>query len=163
LYQITDLLECSQGHDSGPKWIHLAPFVYSGGGNETPTLLRNEPDMNYLSTAVRVSGLTFMTILLLTSVISGVWICQHRQHRIVRAAQPFALGVICFGAFVTAWAIFPQSFDENAGWTQIQLNRACMSIPWLVSSGYILTSGAIFSKVRSFFLFSILLFIVFIN
>jgi hypothetical protein len=102
--------------------------------------------MNYLSTAVRISGLTFMSILLLASLISGVWVYRHRQHQIVKAAQPFALGVICFGAFVATWAILPLSFDENTGWTQTQLNRACMSIPWLVSSGH--TYGAIFSKVR---------------
>jgi len=70
----------------------------------------------------------------------------HREHRVVKAAQPYFLYLICLGAAVCASAIFPLSFDESYGWSSTQLSHACMSVPWVFSLGYMITYGALFSK-----------------
>jgi gamma-aminobutyric acid type B receptor len=87
-----------------------------------------------------------MGIIMLGAVASCIWVYIHREHRVLRAAQPIALYVIAFGSAVSASSIFVISFDENEGWTEEQLSRACMTMPWLLSLGHIITYGALFSK-----------------
>lgn len=89
-----------------------------------------------------------MSIAITACSVSGIWVFVYRRDRIVRAAQPFALLFICFGSFVIAWSIIPLSFDESYGWTEEQLSKGCMSVPWLVSTGFIIMYGALFVKVR---------------
>lgn len=127
-------------------WTELVPFIYRSGKQEPPELLCALSKQNYLNTSVRALGLTFMTIALIGATLSFLWVWFCRHHIILRRAQPFALLQICFGSFVIAWSIFPLSFDESYGWTESELSRGCMSVPWLVSFGHIITYGALFAK-----------------
>jgi gamma-aminobutyric acid type B receptor len=52
--------------------------------------------------------------------------------------------LICLGVSVSA--VLPLSFDEDEGWSVQQLGSACMAVPWLFCSGYLITYGALFSK-----------------
>jgi hypothetical protein len=131
---------------SNGTWTKLGDFVYADGTTSPPKLLRDVPDQNYLNGAIRAVGLSLMGIIMLGAVASCIWVYIHREHRVLRAAQPIALYVIAFGSAVSASSIFVISFDENEGWTEEQLSRACMTIPWLVSLGHLITYGALFSK-----------------
>lgn len=111
-----------------------------------PKLLRTTPEQNYLSPAVRAVGLFLMSIALASCVAAAIWVFCKRDHRIICAAQPYALYLICLGSFVTSWAIFPLSWDESYGWTNSQLDAACNAVPWLASIGHIITYGALFGK-----------------
>jgi hypothetical protein len=131
---------------SNGTWIKLGEFVYADGTTSPPELLRDVPDQNYLNGAFRAVGLTLMLIIMLGAAASCIWVYIHRDHRVLRAAQPIFLYVIAFGSAVSASTIFVISFDEKEGWTEEQLSRACMTMPWLLSLGHIITYGALFSK-----------------
>jgi hypothetical protein len=138
---VTATLDSNGGSLANATWNVLKPFVYRSGSTSPPTLLRSVPEQNYLTPAVRAAGLSFMAAALLASVVACIWIYFRRTHPVVVKNQPYALYLICFGSFVSLWSIFPLSFDEGYGWTQQQLDRGCMSVPWLVSIGHIIMYG----------------------
>jgi hypothetical protein len=90
-----------------------------------------------------------MGMIMMGALSTVVWVYIHREHRVLRAAQPHFLYVLAFGsAAVSASTIFVVSLDESHGWSEQQLSRACMAIPWLLSLGHIITYGALFCKRR---------------
>jgi hypothetical protein len=127
-------------------WKNLDEFVYADGTTVPPELLRDLPDQNYLTGAFRAIGLTLMGITMFGAVVTIAWVYLHREHRVLRAAQPPFLYMLALGSAVSASTIFVISFDESKGWTEEQLSSACMAIPWLISLGHILTYGALFCK-----------------
>ena len=128
------------------QWTTLRDFVYRDGRTMPPELLRDEPDMNYLNQGLRVTGLTLMSIAMVSSIASASWIWVHHKHRLLVASQPVFLYLICFGCIVQASAIFSISFDESNGWTEEQLDSACMATPWLIALGSIIVYAALFTK-----------------
>jgi hypothetical protein len=127
-------------------WTKATDFVYADGTTEPPKLLRDEPEQNYLNSVIRGVGLALMGIVLLMATTTTLWVYIHRKHRVLRAAQPQFLYVVALGAAISVSTIIPISFDESYGWSEQQLSRACMAIPWLLSLGHIITYGALFSK-----------------
>jgi len=128
------------------QYYFLNETRYADGRTVPPDLLRDLPEQNYLGKIPRAFGFALMAIALLASLGTTIWVYLHHEHRVVKAAQPYFLYLICSGAAVCAFAIFPLSFDESYGWSSRQLSRACMSIPWISSLGYMLTYCALFSK-----------------
>lgn len=128
------------------QWHHVSPFVYRDGRRETPELLRDEPDQNYLSSGLRIMGYTLMSIALLGAIVSVLWVYHHQTHRVVRASQPVFLYLIAFGAAVEALTIAAISNDESYGWSIESLSIACMVAPWLLASGHIIIYSALFTK-----------------
>lgn len=124
----------------------LNDTYYANGLTSPPALLRDQPEQNYLSSAVRAVGFTGLGFSLLCSVAAMIWVYIHRKHRVLRASQPFFLYLLCLGAIISVSAIFPASFDEGSGWSESQLSNACVVIPWLFSTGYVLVYGALFGK-----------------
>jgi len=131
------------------QWQEVDPFIFRDGTNLPPLLLRTTPEQNYLNVGMRAAGLALMSIALFACTASAVWVFVNRKHRIVRAAQPYSLYLVCLGSFITTFAILPLSYDESYGWSTEQLSSGCMSIPWLVSMGNIISYGALFSKVST--------------
>jgi hypothetical protein len=127
-------------------WYPLEDFVYADGSTIPPKALRDLPEQNYLTGAIRGVGLALMGMVMLGAFATVIWVYLHREHRILRAAQPHFLYVIAFGSAVSVSTILVVSFDESYGWSEQQLSRACMAIPWLLSLGHIITYGALFSK-----------------
>jgi hypothetical protein len=127
-------------------WIIIEDFVYAGGSTVPPKALRDMPEQNYLTGAIRGVGLALMGMVMVGAFATVIWVYLHREHRILRAAQPHFLYLIAFGSAVSASTILVVSFDESYGWSEQQLSRACMAIPWLLSLGHIITYGALFSK-----------------
>ena len=122
--------------------------VYANGLSTPPLPLRTEPNQNYLSDRVRIFGFALFATALLLSAVTAIWIFFHKENRVVKAAQPYFLYLLCLGSAAEASAIFALLFDEGQGWSETQLDRACMAVPWLFCLGYIVTFGALFSKVR---------------
>jgi hypothetical protein len=127
-------------------WYPVEDPVFADGRNVPPDLLRKEPEQNYLNPGIRAVGFALMGIAISGAVAAGVWVYVYRKHRIVVAAQPYFLYELCLGIFISASTIFTISNDESYGWTDQELGRACMAIPWLLSLGHIITYGALFSK-----------------
>jgi hypothetical protein len=134
------------GTNYGDVPIFLNKTYYADGRTVPPDLLRDPPEQNHLSTTVKAIGFTVMALALLISSATTTWVFLHRDHHVVKAAQPYFLYLICLGAGVSVSAVLPLSFDDGADWSAQQLGSACMAVPWLFCLGYLITYGALFSK-----------------
>lgn len=134
------------GSDPVGKFLLIHDTAYADGRTVPPDLLRDPTEKNYLSSGVRIVGFTLLGIAWLTALTTAIWVFMHHKHQVVRAAQPYFLYLVCFGASVSVSAIFTLSFDESYGWSEDKLSSACMATPWLASLGHIITYGALFSK-----------------
>jgi 7 transmembrane sweet-taste receptor of 3 GCPR len=130
------------------EWYPFGPgeFVYSDGRTSPPELLRDPPEMNYLSVYLRATGFLLLGIALVSVLACCGWTYLRRSTKLVRAAQPTFLYLICLGAATSVCAIVTISFDEGSGVSAAHLGRMCMSAPWLLSLGHIITYGSLFSK-----------------
>lgn len=88
-------------------------FVYSDGSLNPPLLLRDVPEQNYLSPSLRIVGLTLMSITIFCAFCSLIWVIYHRNHRILRASQPYFLVIMLIGTAINAVSIFCVSNDER--------------------------------------------------
>lgn len=125
-------------------------FIFRDGTFNPPQLLRDTPEQNYLSPALRIVGLTLMSLTLLACVGFLVWIYVHRNHRVVQASQPIFLIFLIIGAAMTSLTLLFVSADEQAGLTTEQLGNHCMAMVWVASLGHLISYGSLFGKVRSF-------------
>lgn len=121
------------------------PIIFANGQTTPPTVLRDVP-MQYLNPEVRILGLTAAGVALLASTVGAAWVYRNRNHRVLQAAQPHFLYLICAGSAILILSIIAMSFDESQGWTQQDMNLVCATLPWLSSVGVILVYGALFSK-----------------
>ena len=87
-----------------------------------------------------------MGLTMFVAIISITWVFVCRKHKILAASQPEFLYMIGLGSIVQASGVIPSSIDESRGWSEDQLNRACMACPWLLSLGYIMVYSALFTK-----------------
>jgi CheY-like chemotaxis protein len=118
--------------DNANNWMSLEPFYFRDGRTVSPSLLRDQPEQNYLSNGLRITGFVLLGIVWTFALASVIWVFSNRQHRVLKASQPFFLYILAFGAIIEASAIIPISFDESHGWNADQLGSACMAIPWYV-------------------------------
>ena len=131
------------------KWMDLTDgktLRFRDGSSFLSEATQVARKFNYLSTSVRIFGLSLMAFAWLLSFATMVMILIYRQKRNVRAAQPFFMILLCIGSIVTSSTIFPLSFDENTGWTDSNLDVACSTTPFLFFLGQIIGFSAIFSK-----------------
>jgi len=150
-YYLTDIL--IDGPVDG-QWITAedGPFIFSDGTPSAPTPLRDNPNI-YLSSSVRIVGLTLMSVSLLLSAIVALLVYLYRDQQIIKRNQPFFLYVLLMGTFVMAWSMLFLSFDELAFGASEEdqqeprfLDDACAVFPWFISLGYILIYGSLFMK-----------------
>ena len=136
--------------ESGNTWIDGpgTQFVYADGSTSPPPILREILEYNYLSTWVRAIGLTLATLSIFMAIASGVFVAFMRNDQMIKASQPLFLALLCIGSVTLTLAIFTLSFDENNGWTDSQLDAACVTTPWLFFIGYIVIYSALFVKVH---------------
>ena len=91
------------------------PFIFADGRPIPPDLLRDTPPQNFLGESVRVVGLSMVGTTAAFSILAAWWTCLLREHKIIKAAQPPFLYMMCFGSVVLCFAIIPLSFDESYG------------------------------------------------
>lgn len=127
-------------------FLFIQDTVYADGRTVPPKLLRDPPDQNHVDNGIQALGFTLVGIAIFLAVASAGWVIRHRNHPVLRAAQPHFLYAICLGAGVSVSAILTLSFDESDGWSRSQLSSACMATAWLACLGHIITYGALFSK-----------------
>lgn len=122
--------------------------TWPGGTTTKPTnLIRTlEYDYNYLNQVV-VYGYVLMALALSSAIGFGAWTIYNKKGYIVRASQPFFLVMICIGAFIFAWSIFPMGFDD-ANYSVHTCSLACMAVPWLIACGWTIIFSAIYAKLH---------------
>lgn len=130
----------------GGAWTILEDFVYRDGTTTAPTLVREAADNNFLSSGVRAVGFTLMGIAWLLALVGLVMLQYYRKDTTITRAQPLFMMLLCAGSFIMSVSMLTLSFDEGSGWTDAQLDAACMATPWLFFVGQMLVFSALFSK-----------------
>lgn len=130
------------------KWndVDGEKFLFFDGTPNSPMPLQTTFDYNYLSSGIQITGLTLTSLAMCIAIVSGTWVAIYRKERIVRAAQPEFLYILCTGAAIMAASLIFISFDEEKGWSEEKLSRACQAFPWLFIMGYLIIYCALFSK-----------------
>ena len=126
--------------------IEGVPFIYRDGSTTPPTSSRYILEENFLAQWVRIVGLILWGVALTLGLACLVAIRYLRNDPIVRRAQPFFLGLLCVGSIIMSTAVFTLSWDEGAGWSDHQLDVACMATPWFFFVGHTLSFCALFTK-----------------
>lgn len=144
LYRAPDLLFTD---DTGKNLVVLdaGPPIFSNG-KDMPNEVLRDLKVQYLSSWVRIFGFTLTGSTMALALVSAIWIYIRREHRILRASQPHFLYQICAGSAILMSSLIPMTFDGNQGWSNTQLDRACVAMPWLMIVGNILIYGALFTK-----------------
>lgn len=109
------------------------------------TVPQIEENKHYIHAVVPV-GYTFLAVALALSVFFAVWTSIYRKVRIIRASQPFFLIIICIGTAIMTLTIIPISVDDEF-YPLSNCHVACMSTPWLFSTGFTIAFSALFSKI----------------
>lgn len=123
----------------------LTPYVYAQGSMEAPPSLPPPTvDPNLIGLGARVTGWCLAGLVVFISVGFGVWTYCNRTKNVIRVAQPFFLGLLCVGIAIMALAIIPMSFEEPM--SNKTLDRACMTVPWLLTMGFATAFSSLFCK-----------------
>ena len=124
----------------------LKEFIYWDNTTTIPLVLPAlEQDTNPIPTGLLAMGLTLCSLSMLLAVCWSIWTYYYRNSEVVKVSQPFFLIQLCIGSFLMASSIIPMSLQEPALRTQ-GLDIACMTIPWLLITGYATSFAALFSK-----------------
>ena len=121
----------------------LKPFVYAGKSVLAPqSLPAYAMEMNLIPLGLQIFG--WLLAALVLSISSGFiyWTIKHRAKAMIRASQPLFLCQLCVGTIIMASTIIPFSLQEPVE----GLNASCMSIPWLLTTGFVTSFSALLAK-----------------
>jgi len=93
---------------------------------------------------VAVAG--FAVVLLLTALL-GILIFINQESKIIRAAQPIFLYIICIGVLLASCPMLLVALDSQTA-SDFVLERSCMSSVWLYFVGSTVTLSAVLLKMR---------------
>ena len=131
----------------GSTWNNVPGTVVVNRDNSTsPPKVLLAFDENFITGSVRAIGLSLMVfawVLALASLLLVGWL---RKDPVVQRAQPFFMQILCVGSILMSATIFTLSFDESAGWTDRQLDIACILSPWFFFTGQTMMFCALFTK-----------------
>lgn len=95
--------------------------------------------------SIRFFGLSLMFVTMASALGFAIFVFKCRETRVVKGMQPIFLQIICCGIFIVSSTILPLSFDDEI-LTTSQMDKMCMSIPWLLSPGCTIVFSILFSK-----------------
>ncbi|KAL3942529.1 MAG: hypothetical protein SGARI_000241 [Bacillariaceae sp.] len=107
----------------------------------------NNTNLNQLGSGIRGYGFAIASLTMVLACVFALWSYKQRLSPVVKASQPFFLILICLGVFVLASSIFPMAIDDGAASVEA-CDRACMSIPWLITMGWSILFAALYAKLR---------------
>jgi hypothetical protein len=126
---------------SGWQDLPGAVQINRDGTRYEENIFRRFFDYHYLTPGVRIVGLILMGIAWLFSLVLFGLATWLRNVPELQQVPPFCFQWLCLGSMILSSAIFTLSWDENAGWTDTQLNILCTLTPWLFFIGQILHFG----------------------
>ena len=101
-------------------------------------------DFNYLGNFFYV-GVAFAVVVLMTSICFVSFVYMNRNTRVIKVMQPLFLVTVCLGVTIMATSMIPLGIDDGIA-TDRGADISCMSIPWLLSTGFTIAFSALFSK-----------------
>jgi hypothetical protein len=125
------------------------------GLSHTPQFTTPPPyNENFLPTWAKILGYVELTICLTFSVFCVLWLIYNRQSTVVVNSQGPLMGIICLGCLLASFAILMFTIDDNPeDPTHINVDRACMAGPTLLSLG--LTASLVSLTAKTYRIFSI--------
>jgi hypothetical protein len=141
-----DVLTSLWNAESGWNDVPGMSFVYRDGTTVAPTVLRQPIEANYLSPGMRAIGLVLMSSVWIIGLFCMVSIYSFKNETVLTRAQPFFLQVLCVASILSSVSIYTISWDEGAGWSDKQLDKACMLTPWFFFVAHILNVSVMFTK-----------------
>lgn len=98
---------------------------------------------------LRFVGYILFGLVTVLCIAFATWTYRSRNLHVVQISQPIFLITVAVGVFVMASSLVPLSFDDG-GYSQCEIEsrclHICMSIPWLISVGFVIAYSALFSK-----------------
>jgi len=105
------------------------------------------PDINLNQLGnVRWVGFSLAALVIILSIGFITWVIKYRKLRVVNAAQPIFLIMICVGTIIMASSLIPFGIDDQIASAR-GCDIACMAGPWLFILGFTFTFSALFSKI----------------
>jgi hypothetical protein len=138
------------GHDHevghGVTVEHAHRYTYNDNTTIPPAALPPlvYHDYNLIPRGAQIFGWMLAALVMYLSLIIIAWTIQYRNSFVVRVSPPFFVVQLCVGTLIMASAIIPMGFQGKE--TRLDLNLACMSVPWLVFVGFVIAFSALFSK-----------------
>ena len=129
------------------EWKSIHPYIFNDGTSNIPNDIPPLPGIvdNRISLQVRIIALALCVIVVFMSTGFMIWTMKHQKSRVVLASQPFLLYLICIGVIILSTSIIPLTIDDNVA-SYGGCSLACNLVPWLVSLGFSITIGALFTK-----------------
>lgn len=128
------------------EWIEQTPYIFNDGTTDVPGDLPGlSLNYNYIGTGLRAAGLIMAGVIIFLSVAFATWTMTNRSVPVVLTSQPIFLLLICAGTFFLASTIIPLSIDDDVS-SSDGCDIACMTVPWLSSTGFALVFSALFAK-----------------
>lgn len=104
-------------------------------------------EANMTPIGVQVLGYIFVGVSWCMALGYMVWVWRNRRDTVVTMAQPEALWLLCIGAIISTSAIIPLTLAEAApGESTDGASKACRSIPFLYSLGWVLMYSSLTAK-----------------
>jgi hypothetical protein len=103
-------------------------------------------DQNFLSSYTRTVGSVVTVLIWLTCCACFRLLSKLKNEPQIRRSQSFYLKTICLASMLTSTSILSISWDEGTGFSDAQLDIACMTAPWFFFLGQIIAVTAIFIK-----------------
>jgi len=113
---------------------------------ETGAELCIREEENLISNNLLIFGYVIMAMVFVFAVIFGCWTIYHRNDPVVQIGQIEFLLLICCGSIVSSSSILPLSMQAGEMDDGTSASRACMAIPWLYTTGWILQYSSLFAK-----------------
>jgi competence protein ComGC len=107
----------------------------------------NNSNLHQLGAGIRGYGFTIASLTMVLAVVFAFWSYKNRLSPVVRSSQPLFLVLICLGVFILSSSIFPMAIDDGFA-SEEACDKACMSIPWLISMGWSILFAALYAKLR---------------
>jgi len=96
------------------QWRQTAPYIFSDGTAGVPSdVPAAELELNYLGSALRITGFALAGSILFLSIIFAAWTAHYRKNAVVTASQPIFLWILCTGSFLFGATILPISIDDE--------------------------------------------------
>ena len=128
-------------------------FEGSTTDGRTGAAMCMEYEENLVSRGLKASGLGLMSIVWLVAVYCMCWTYYHRQNPVVQLSQPIFLVLLCVGSIISSSSIIPLSLHAGSFDDEAPADRACMALPWLYTTGWMLQYSCI--SVKSYRMYSL--------
>jgi hypothetical protein len=142
-----DLRYLGGGMNETSTWQTAQPLIFADGSTTPPADLPAAiENANYIPNALLGVGWGMASLCIVLALSLAIWTFCNRHYRSVRSSQPEFMLMICFGVVIMAASIIPMGLQETNAKNESGLDVACMSVPWLLTIGFITSFSVLFAK-----------------